>query len=110
MTGPVDGGWAWVVLFSSFMCLLLTCGALYSVGVFNVAFLETFGANSAMTSWVGSVLIGLLALLGKMASNHIKDKSFDISAGAFFGVYSFILFTYLRSVIVCKVTVIPVGC
>lgn len=89
MTGPIDGGWAWVVLFSSFMCLLLTCGALYSVGVFNVAFLETFGANSAMTSWVGSVLIGLLALLGPVSSyitNRYGWRICVVAGGAIAGV------------------------
>ncbi|KAK2154328.1 hypothetical protein LSH36_271g07064 [Paralvinella palmiformis] len=92
MTGPVDGGWAWVVLFSSFMCLMMTCGALYSVGVFNVAFLETFGANSAMTSWVGSVLIGLMALLGPVSSaitNRFGWRFCVIVGGAIAGIGTF---------------------
>ena len=61
----VDGGWAWVILMTSFLSLMMVCGALYSVSVFNVIFLEVFETSKAQTSFVGSVLIGLIAFMGK---------------------------------------------
>ena len=50
---------------TSFLSLMMVCGALYSVSVFNVIFLEVFETSKAQTSFVGSVLIGLIAFMGK---------------------------------------------
>ena len=72
----IDGGWAWVIIVSSFMCLFLTCGALYSVGIFNVIFLDNFHESTATTSLVGSLLIGLIALMGKRVGELIALKIF----------------------------------
>ena len=63
--GDIDRGWAWVILCVSFMALVICGGALYSVSVFNVIFLEVFGESKALTSWIGSLLIGLYALVGE---------------------------------------------
>lgn len=64
-THPVDEGYSWVILVVSFCTLFCTCGALYSVSIFNLIFLEVFQESKATTAWIGSLLIGLIALMGK---------------------------------------------
>lgn len=58
----VDGGWGWVVVAASFIAHLLIYGVSWTVGMFNLVFLEEFKANVTATSWIGS--INTAALLG----------------------------------------------
>lgn len=67
----IDGGWAWVILLTSFLSLMMVCGALYSVSVFNVIFLDVFHTSKAQTSFVGSVLIGLIAFMGEATAGIV---------------------------------------
>ncbi|XP_071095527.1 monocarboxylate transporter 12-like [Haliotis cracherodii] len=61
---PPDGGWGWVVTFSSFMISVLVDGVCFSQGIFFNRFMEHFGANKATTSWIGSVLNGSYLIIG----------------------------------------------
>ena len=60
----VDRGWAWVILFSSFMCNFFIWGSIYANGIYNVSFLIHFGEKKSVTAWIGSIQIGLVCLTG----------------------------------------------
>ncbi|UYV78759.1 Mct1 [Cordylochernes scorpioides] len=70
MTGitPPDGGWGWVVVFSSFMIHVLADGIMYTFGIFYVELLRYYGSSKAATSWVASIMVGTTFCVGPMAS------------------------------------------
>ncbi len=56
---PPDGGWGWVVVFSSFMIHIIADGIAYSTGIFFIEFQDYFHAGKGETGWIGSILIGV---------------------------------------------------
>ena len=42
---PPDGGWGWMVVFSSFMIHIIADGIVYSFGIFFVEFVDYFDAS-----------------------------------------------------------------
>ncbi|KAK7090083.1 hypothetical protein V1264_009930 [Littorina saxatilis] len=63
----VDGGWAWVVLFASFMNLLIASGIGFVSGIFQKLFLEEFGESVAFTAWVTALFSALMQLAGPLS-------------------------------------------
>ena len=62
----LDKGWAWMVLLSSFLAHIIVDGAASSFGVFYVLFLEEFGKSRGLTSWIGSLQVSLMYLMGNL--------------------------------------------
>ena len=56
---PPDGGWGWVIVFSSFMIHVIADGVAYSFGIFYIEFLDYFRAGKGETGWIGSLLVGI---------------------------------------------------
>ena len=79
MTGAekpdVDGGWAWWVLFGSFMNLLLASGIAFLSGIFQKLFLEEFGESVAFTAWVTALFSSLMQLAGERQHRHMNMAS-----------------------------------
>lgn len=46
---PPDGGWGWVIVFSSFLYNVLVLGYHNSFGVYLISLLNTFGETSQKT-------------------------------------------------------------
>ena len=59
-----DGGWGWVVMISAFFCCLTLDGICYVFGVFLDPLKEDFDGDNATISAVGSVLGGVIQLVG----------------------------------------------
>ena len=57
--------YSWLVLFFSFLVRMLVFGALFSVGVLYVEWLDEFKASRGATAWVGSIATGTTLLMGK---------------------------------------------
>ena len=62
---PIDRGWAWVTLASAGLMQIIGGAVTYSVGVFNILFLEHFRGNKATIAGVGSMVMGLQYLTGR---------------------------------------------
>lgn len=62
---PPDGGWGWVVVFSSFMCNLIVDGLGYSFGVLLPLWVNVFQESRGKVSLVGSLLNGMYLCAGK---------------------------------------------
>ncbi|XP_071770694.2 monocarboxylate transporter 9-like [Centroberyx gerrardi] len=60
---PLDGGWGWVIVASSFLALLLAYGSPQAVGVLYPEWLHAFQEGKSRTAWVGSLVsgVGLIA-------------------------------------------------
>ncbi|XP_035829718.1 uncharacterized protein LOC101846861 [Aplysia californica] len=65
---PPDGGWGWVIVFSSMICNLIVDGIGYTFGVFLLEFVEAFQAPKSKISLVGSLLCGVYLFAGPIVS------------------------------------------
>lgn len=63
---PPDGGWGWVVTFSSFMVGLVVDGICFTFGFFFLEFQTYFNANKSVTSLINSVLNGTYLTIGNI--------------------------------------------
>uniref|UniRef100_A0A8D8QSV8 Monocarboxylate transporter 12 n=1 Tax=Cacopsylla melanoneura TaxID=428564 RepID=A0A8D8QSV8_9HEMI len=68
-----DGGWGWVVVFSSLVISMVADGISFSFGLLYMEFLIHFGESKAKTSWIGSLFMAVPLLLGPVASSFV-DK------------------------------------
>ena len=69
--GP-DGGWGWLVVLASFVCLCVLDGAAYTFGVFIDPLREEMGGGRGQTSLAGSLLVATYAFTGPLASRLVN--------------------------------------
>lgn len=62
---PPDGGWGWVIVFSSLMCNIIVDGLGYSFGVLLPQWVEVFGESPGKISLIGALLVGVYLCAGK---------------------------------------------
>ncbi|KAK2142870.1 hypothetical protein LSH36_903g00095 [Paralvinella palmiformis] len=55
-----DGGWGWVIVFSSFLLQAVTVGVTYTFGIIYVDLLDSFKSSESTTAWIGSIQPALL--------------------------------------------------
>ena len=63
---PPDGGYGWIIVFSSFMVSFLVDGVCYTFGIFFPHFLDYFGESKGKTQILGSVINGTYLSFGKI--------------------------------------------
>ncbi|XP_033759184.1 monocarboxylate transporter 12-like [Pecten maximus] len=93
---PPDGGWGWVITFSSFMVSFLVDGVCFTFGIFFPEFLRHFGESKGKTQILGSVLNGAYLSLGPVAGalvNKFGCRKIAIS-GAFVSSIGLFLSTF----------------
>lgn len=88
-----DGGWGWVVCFSSMACNGTVFGIINSFGILYVAMTEHYAKGDAnmsfKTSWVGSVNTGITFLMC-MISSIISDRLGIRLTGVIGGILAFV--------------------
>ncbi|XP_004455506.2 monocarboxylate transporter 14 isoform X2 [Dasypus novemcinctus] len=60
----IDGGWAWMMVLSSFLVHILIMGSQMALGVLNVEWLEEFHQSRGLTAWVSSLSMGITLIVG----------------------------------------------
>lgn len=60
----IDGGWAWMVVLSSFLVHLLVMGSQMALGILNMEWLEEFNQSRGLTAWVSSLTMGITLIVG----------------------------------------------
>ncbi|XP_012882922.1 PREDICTED: monocarboxylate transporter 14 [Dipodomys ordii] len=60
----IDGGWAWMMVLSSFFVHILIMGSQMALGVLNVEWLEEFQQSRGLTAWVSSLSMGITLIVG----------------------------------------------
>ena len=70
-----EGGWGYVVAFSSFIIHVIVCGVTYSTGVFHLALLDTFKENQLWTSLITTPILGLTAVSGIFFLSCVHSNS-----------------------------------
>lgn len=61
----IDGGWAWMMVLSSFLVHLLVMGSQMALGILNLEWLEEFGQSRGLTAWISSLSMGITLIVGK---------------------------------------------
>ena len=59
-----DTGWAWVIAGACCVGNFLTLGFSYSSGIYYVIFLDAFDEAPSTVSWISSVNLGTLCIIG----------------------------------------------
>ena len=68
-----DQGWAWMILVASFLSQFTYDGIICSFGIFFVEFLHVFREGRSATSWINSVNIGFLHIVGGLIVKFINS-------------------------------------
>ena len=76
MAAP-DGGYGWVVVAASFICLCVLDGAAYTFGIFLDPLIEEMGGGRGQTSLAGSLLVATYAFTGPLASRLVTRSVMD---------------------------------
>ncbi|KAL4229058.1 hypothetical protein ACF0H5_012096 [Mactra antiquata] len=97
---PPDGGWGWVITFSSFMIGMIVDGIAFTFGFFFLEFQEYFGANKSVTSSINSVLAGSYFTIGPVvgALTNVFGCRKVAMVGAVITAVSFFLCTFSPNV------------
>lgn len=75
---PPDGGWGWVVVFSSFMIHFIMDGITYSMGAYLTSFTEFYQVSRGEASFVHALLPAITLGSGTFAQIHPRYlKIFD---------------------------------
>lgn len=69
-----DGGWGWVVVFSSLIISTIADGISFSFGLLYVQFLNHFEESKSKTAWIGSLFMAVPLLSGPVGS-ALVDRS-----------------------------------
>ncbi|CAH1783456.1 unnamed protein product, partial [Owenia fusiformis] len=80
-----DEGYAWLIVFCSFMLHVFLAGIINTIGVTFVIFLDTFKASAGVTAWVGSLnraCMNFIAPVSSMLTNKYGSRPVVILGGA----------------------------
>ena len=108
---PPDGGWGWVICFSSFMCNLILDGIAYTFGVLLPPLVRAFDSDRSTVAWVGSLLAGVYLTSGPIVGglvNKFGCRPVCIS-GAFVSCLGIALSTVSPNVTVLMLTYGVIG-
>lgn len=103
---PPDGGWGWVIVFSSLMCNIVVDGLGYSFGVLLPQWVEDFGESPGKISLIGALLVGVYLCAGPVVSgltNKFGCRPVTF-AGSILACAGFVFASFSNSVTVLMLT------
>ncbi|KAJ6644018.1 Monocarboxylate transporter 12 [Pseudolycoriella hygida] len=95
-----DGGYGWVVVFSSVVVSLIADGISFSFGLLYTEFLNYFAESSSKTSWIGSIFLAVPLMSGPIMSNLVDKygcRKMTIIGGIISGT-GFVLASFSNSI------------
>jgi len=69
----IDGGWAWMIVLSSFLVHILIMGSQMALGILNMEWLEEFHQSRGLTAWVSSLSMGITLIVGMFQHNLCQN-------------------------------------
>ncbi|XP_060098265.1 monocarboxylate transporter 14 [Heteronotia binoei] len=96
----IDGGWAWMIVFSSFLVHVLIMGSQMALGVLNMEWLEEFSQSRGLTAWVSSLTMGITLIVGPFIGLFINTCGCRKTAiiGGLLNALGWILSSYASNV------------
>ncbi|GJQ72426.1 hypothetical protein Trydic_g3503 [Trypoxylus dichotomus] len=101
-----DGGWGWMVVFSSLVISMIADGISFSFGLLYIEFLYEFEATKSATSWIGSLFMAVPLLTGPIMSALVDRygcRLMTIVGGLISGL-GFVLCYFAQTITVCYLT------
>ncbi|KAI4456619.1 monocarboxylate transporter [Holotrichia oblita] len=101
-----DGGWGWMVVFSSLVISMIADGISFSFGLLYIEFLYEFEETKSATSWIGSLFMAVPLLTGPIMSALVDRygcRLMTIVGGLISGL-GFILCYFAKTILVCYLT------
>lgn len=95
-----DGGWGWMVVFSSVIVSLIADGVSFSFGLLFTEWLKYFNETPSKTSWIGSLFLAVPLMSGPIMSNLVDRygcRKMTILGGVISGT-GFVLASFCDSV------------
>ncbi|XP_077976905.1 monocarboxylate transporter 6-like isoform X2 [Glandiceps talaboti] len=94
-----DGGWGWIIVFSTHVAFLLNTGFYASMGVFFVALLNYFEESATSTSVVIAISGATAAIAGPVAGYFVRKfgERLTMLAGGIVGTIGLIANTFAPS-------------
>ncbi|GAB0100261.1 monocarboxylate transporter 9 [Sergentomyia squamirostris] len=95
-----DGGFGWVIVFSSLMVSLIADGVSFSFGLIYTELLNYFQDSKSKTAWVGSLFLAVPLLSGPIMSNLVDKygcRKMTIIGGLLSGL-GFVLASFCDSI------------
>ena len=68
---PPDGGWGWVVAFTTFLAYAIGWGVPRGFSVLFENFQENFNSTNSETSWIISLIGGFLLIGSKLLLHYV---------------------------------------
>lgn len=95
-----DGGYGWVVVFSSVMVSLIADGISFSFGLLYTEFLNYFEGSSSKTALIGSIFLAVPLLSGPIMSNLVDKYGcrYMTILGGFISGTGFVLASFSTSI------------
>uniref|UniRef100_A0ABM5G385 Monocarboxylate transporter 14 isoform X1 n=2 Tax=Pogona vitticeps TaxID=103695 RepID=A0ABM5G385_9SAUR len=96
----IDGGWAWMMVLSSFLVHILVMGSQMALGILNKEWLEEFGESRGLTAWVSSLSMGTTLIVGPFIGLFINTCGCRKTAiaGGILNALGWILSSYASNV------------
>ncbi|XP_078681752.1 monocarboxylate transporter 12-like [Branchiostoma floridae x Branchiostoma belcheri] len=97
---PPDGGWGWLVVFSSFLMHIVVIASIKSFGVFYPVFREAFNEGAGDTAFIQSTLVGMTLICSPIACALSKLTSCRVmvSTGGVLAAVGLIISSFASSV------------
>ncbi|XP_055331946.1 monocarboxylate transporter 13-like [Paramacrobiotus metropolitanus] len=67
LTIAPEGGYGWVIVGAAFLCSFVVDGVANSFGIYLIEFNDLFVEPESITSWIGSLLVGVYLFMGPIA-------------------------------------------
>ncbi|XP_065565100.1 uncharacterized protein LOC136030216 isoform X2 [Artemia franciscana] len=103
---PLDGGYGWIIVISSFFIHLIADGITFSFGVIFIELLDYFQESRGKTAWIASLFMSLPLFAGPVASSltdRFGCKAVTI-AGGIISAIGFLLSSVTNSIEVLFIT------
>ncbi|XP_070609441.1 monocarboxylate transporter 14 isoform X1 [Erythrolamprus reginae] len=96
----IDRGWAWMIVFSSFLVHILIMGSQMALGILNMEWLEEFNQSRGLTAWVSSLNMGITLIVGPFIGLFINTCGCRKTAitGGILNALGWILSSYASNV------------
>lgn len=101
-----DGGWGWMVVFSSVIISMIADGISFSFGLLYIEFLHEFEASKSATAWIGSLFMAVPLLTGPIMSTFVDRygcRSMTM-IGGLISTIGFVMSAYVKTIGVMYVT------
>ncbi len=102
----LDGGYAWIIAFCSFLMHFYSLGITFSFGVILVELKEVYDSNDTVVSWIGSFQGFMVFFTGFIAAPFVRHYGYQttVITGSGLSAYGMLLSAFSPNVYLLYLT------